>query len=112
MRQLRYSVAHTLTGRYIYRGNMDIITNSIFGDSEFSRKITEYCEWCEDSKIVAAFFTDESLIKIMNNKGVNVTLVVSLRPPTSYYALLRVSALKNVEVRFLGDPLWQDSCHC
>ncbi len=105
MRRGRGDHPITLTGRYIFRGNMDIITNSIFGDSEFSRKVTEYCEWCEDSKIVSAFFTDESLIKIMNNKGVSVTLVVSLRPPTSYDALLRVSALKNVEVRFLGDEL-------
>lgn len=35
----------------------------------------------------------------------NVCLIVSLRPPTSYDALLRVTALKNVEVRFLGHEL-------
>ncbi len=84
---------------------MEIITNSIFGNTEFSRKISQYSEWCEEAKIVTAFFTDDSLIRIMNSKSVKVTLVVSLRPPTSYEALLRVSALKNVEVRYLGKEL-------
>ncbi|MFQ2199004.1 phospholipase D family protein [Aeromonas hydrophila] len=84
---------------------MEIITNSIFGDAQFSRTITDYSEWCEEAKIVTAFFTDDSLIRIMNNNSKIVTLVVSLRPPTSYDALLRVSALKNVDVRFLGKEL-------
>ena len=84
---------------------MKIVTNSIFDNLEFSRNITKNSEWCEEAKIVTAFFTDDSLISIMNNNDVNVTLVVSLRPPTSYEALLRVSALKNVDVRFLGKEL-------
>ena len=84
---------------------MDVITNKLMQGDKFSEKITEFANWCEKAFIVSAFFTDDSLIKILNNQGKKVCLVVSLRPPTSYDSLLRICALKNVEVRFLGHEL-------
>lgn len=84
---------------------MDVITNKLMQGDKFAEKITEFANWCEKAFIVSAFFTDDSLIKILNNQGKKVCLVVSLRPPTSYDSLLRISALKNVEVRFLGHEL-------
>ncbi|MCC4860686.1 phospholipase D family protein [Vibrio splendidus] len=84
---------------------MEIITNKLMKGDRFAEKVTEFANWCEKAFIVSAFFTDDSLIKILNNQGKKVCLIVSLRPPTSYDSLLRISALTNVEVRFLGHEL-------
>jgi hypothetical protein len=84
---------------------MKIFTSLSSTDEGFASEIMQFSDWCESALFVTAFFNYEQLLKILNNDGKKVCLVVSLRPPTSYYSLLVVSALKHVEVRFLKKEL-------
>ena len=53
--------------------------------------------------IATAFFTESDLIKQWSETEIQVNLLVSLRPPTSYYSLKKLQSASNVEISFLGD---------
>ncbi|WP_431107714.1 phospholipase D-like domain-containing protein [Winogradskyella poriferorum] len=53
--------------------------------------------------IATAFFTESDLIKQWSEKNIDINLLVSLRPPTSFYALKKLQSASNVEISFLGD---------
>ncbi|HCG7089191.1 TPA: phospholipase D family protein [Vibrio parahaemolyticus] len=82
-----------------------IITNGFDKPQSFAAAVSGYIESCERACIVSAFFCRDTEVKILNNAGKNVSLVVSLRPPTCPKALSRVLLMSNVEVRFLGREL-------
>ncbi len=54
-------------------------------------------------KIAVAFFTEERLVKQWANEKKNINLIISLRPPTSYYSLKKLQSALNVDISFLGN---------
>lgn len=54
-------------------------------------------------EIAVAFFTESEMVKKWNEKNIKVDLIVSLRPPTSFYSLKELQTALNVEVSFLGN---------
>ncbi|MBM9538831.1 phospholipase D family protein [Desulfobulbus alkaliphilus] len=53
--------------------------------------------------IAVAFFSDSNTIEKFLDIGIEVTLIVSLRPPTNYYSIKKILHRKNVQISFLGD---------
>lgn len=54
-------------------------------------------------EIAVAFFSDSELVKQWNNENKKVNLIISLRPPTSFYSLKDLQSALNVEMNFLGN---------
>src|SRR5689334_7042981 len=50
-----------------------------------------------------AFFSNAILIKEWNKLHKKITIIISLRPPTSYYALKDIQTALNTNIYFLGD---------
>jgi len=53
--------------------------------------------------IAVAFFSDSNSVENLLDNGKEVILIVSLRPPTDYYALKKLLHRENVEISFLGE---------
>ncbi len=78
------------------------ITNGITNESTFDlfHKLAK-----QSSKIViaVAFFSDSGILDGLLQSGKEISLIVSLRPPTNYYSLKRLLHKENIEILFLGD---------
>lgn len=46
---------------------MEVITNQLMNGDKFSETISGFVNWCDQAFTVSAFFTDDTLIKILNN---------------------------------------------
>lgn len=81
---------------------MKIITNKITEDSTLDsfKKLSKPA-----SKIIiaVAFFTESSIIEKLLKSGKEISLIISLRPPTNYYSLKKLLHKKNISISFLGD---------
>jgi len=53
--------------------------------------------------IAVAFFSDATSIEKLLDSGKEITLIVSLRPPTNFYSLKKLLHRDNVEISFLGE---------
>ncbi len=78
------------------------ITNKIRNESTlvaFNKLAKQY------SKIIVAvaFFSDSKILDGLLQAGKEITLIVSLRPPTNYYSLKQLLHRENIEILFLGD---------
>jgi hypothetical protein len=81
---------------------MKIVTNH-FNDESLIAELEKISIPSGDIRIAVAFFNNAELIERMACKSaVNVHLVVSLRPPTDYYALKKIYWRKNVTVTYLS----------
>jgi hypothetical protein len=54
-------------------------------------------------KIASAFFSDTELITRWTDQSKKIHLIVSLRPPTNYYALKSIQIIPGIKTHFLGD---------
>lgn len=81
--------------------NIEIITNNI-SELSIREKIQEFLPKSDKVIIAVAFFSDSELIKQMLEAGKTVTLIVSLRPPTNYYALKDILHKDNLNTLYLG----------
>ncbi len=52
--------------------------------------------------IAVAFLSEAELILDWNGKGKKIDLIVSLRPPTSYYSLKSIQSSIQTQIYFLG----------
>ena len=52
--------------------------------------------------IAVAFFSESELIKKWSERSKKISLIISLRPPTSYYALKDIQTSLNTQIYFLG----------
>lgn len=78
-----------------------IITNQITED--FKSVIEKISEKSDYIKIAVAFFTENDTIKKWREIDKKFDLLVSLRPPTNYYALKSLQTQKNVKSYFLDN---------
>ncbi len=81
--------------------NPEIITNNV-SELSIRDKIQEFLPKSNKVIIAVAFFNDSELIKQILESGSTVTLIVSLRPPTNYYALKDVLHKDNLNTFYLG----------
>ena len=81
--------------------NPEIITNNI-SELSIREKIQEFILKSKKVVIAVAFFNDAELIKKILESGTTVTLIVSLRPPTNYYALKDILHKYNLITLYLG----------
>jgi len=81
--------------------NPEIITNKI-SELSIREKIQEFLPKSKKVIIAVAFFNDAELIKQILESGTTVTLIVSLRPPTNYYALKEILHKNNLDTLYLG----------
>lgn len=81
--------------------NIKIITNN--GSSDFEDLMMDLSETADCIKIATAFFSDTKLISTWVDRSKTVDLLVSLRPPTNYYSLLKIYSKKHVNIQFLGN---------
>jgi hypothetical protein len=54
-------------------------------------------------EIAVAFLSDSELIKQWNTNKKKINVIVSLRPPTSFYSLKDLQSALNVDISFLGN---------
>lgn len=80
----------------------EVISNNI-SCSSTREKIMELAAESAMIKIAVAFFSDAPLINELMDSGQKLTLIVSLRPPTNYYALKKILYKKNINILYLGD---------
>jgi hypothetical protein len=78
-----------------------ILTNN--GDKAFKDLLTDLGNNADTIKIVTAFFSDTKFIIDWLSKSKRVDLLVSLRPPTSYYSLKTVQPKLGINIQFLGN---------
>lgn len=81
--------------------NPEIITNNI-SELSIREKIQGFIPKSKKVVIAVAFFNDAELIKQILESGTTVTLIVSLRPPTNYYALKDILHKDNLNTLYLG----------
>ncbi len=81
--------------------NTEIITNKISALS-IREKIQEFLPKSKKIIIAVAFFNDAELVKQILKSGTKITLIVSLRPPTDYYALKKILHKNNLDLLYLG----------
>jgi HKD family nuclease len=78
-----------------------VITNR--PTKNLKQEIERLANQSDQIDLATAFFTESDLIKKWSEKGIEVNLLVSLRPPTSYRSLKNLQSASNVETSFLGD---------
>jgi len=52
--------------------------------------------------VAVAFFSASELLRQWDSDGIKINLIVSLRPPTSYYSLREIQSCLNIDINFLG----------
>ena len=77
-----------------------IITNS--SDNNLKEELIQLASQADKIDIAVAFFSDNVLLKKWAILKKKITLIVSLRPPTNYYALKDIQSSHNIETNFLG----------
>ncbi|AXP79741.1 NgoFVII restriction endonuclease [Mariniflexile rhizosphaerae] len=78
-----------------------IITNR--PTKNLKNEIEKLAKQSDQIDIATAFFTESDLIKQWSENQIQVNLLVSLRPPTSFYSLKKIQSSSKVEISFLGD---------
>lgn len=81
--------------------NIKILTNN--GSSDFENLLIDLSGKADHIKIATAFFSDTKLISGWQRNSKTVDLLVSLRPPTNYYSLLKIYSEKHINIQFLGN---------
>jgi phosphatidylserine/phosphatidylglycerophosphate/cardiolipin synthase-like enzyme len=82
-----------------------MITN-ILTNNEFRKlidAIPDYDKNCDNILIASAFFSYNDLIESWLKLNKNISLLISLRPPTNYYSLKKIIHNRNIQIRFLGN---------
>jgi len=79
----------------------EIITNNL-STLSIRDSIYEYMQSSKKVSIAVAFFNDTKTINELLQAGIEVTLIVSLRPPTSYYALKDILHKSKLRTHYLG----------
>ncbi len=78
-----------------------VITNTT--SDNLRNKLKSLASKADSIEIAVAFFSDSELIKQWNNDKKKINLIVSLRPPTSFYSLKDLQSALNVDISFLGN---------
>jgi len=78
-----------------------VITNTT--SDNLRSKLKSLAFKADSIEIAVAFFSDSELIKQWNNEKKKINLIVSLRPPTSFYSLKDLQSALNVDISFLGN---------
>jgi len=78
-----------------------VITNTT--SDNLRNKLKSLASKADSIEIAVAFFSDSELIKQWNNEKKKINLIVSLRPPTSFYSLKDLQSALNVDISFLGN---------
>lgn len=78
------------------------ITNKITTKSTLG-SFKELAEQSSKIIVAVAFFSDSEIIDGLLQSGKQISLIVSLRPPTNYYSLKQLLHKENIEILFLGD---------
>lgn len=78
-----------------------VITNTT--SDNLRVKLKSLASKADSIEIAVAFFTDSELIKQWSNEKKKINLIVSLRPPTSFYSLKELQSALNVDISFLGN---------
>lgn len=77
-----------------------IITNKT--NDNLRNKLKSLASKADSIEIAVAFFSDSELIKQWDNEKKKINLIVSLRPPTSFYSMKDLQSALNVDISFLG----------
>lgn len=77
-----------------------VITNTT--SENLRNKLKSFASKADSIEIAVAFFSDSELIKQWDNDKKKINLIVSLRPPTSFYSLKDLQSALNVDISFLG----------
>lgn len=80
----------------------NIITNKITSESTLD-SFNELAKSANKIIIAVAFFSGSTIIESLLQLGKEISLIVSLRPPTNYYSLKQLLHQDNIEISFLGD---------
>ncbi len=78
-----------------------VITNT--RTNNLRSKLKSLASKADSIEIAVAFFSDSELIRQWNNEKKKINLIVSLRPPTSFYSLKDLQSALNVDISFLGN---------
>jgi len=78
-----------------------IITNTDY--TNLKKELTLIASEADRIDIAVAFFSESELLKTWEQENKKINLIVSLRPPTSYFSLKDIQSSINIEVNFLGD---------
>lgn len=81
--------------------NPEIVTNN-FSKLSIRDEIQKIIPRSKKVTIAVAFFNDAEFIKQILNTGAVVTLIVSLRPPTCFYALKEILHREKLNTFYLG----------
>ena len=80
-----------------------IITNKILDGRCLDSILTDLSDPADSIYIAVAFLSDHQKILNWIRKNKKVNLLVSLRPPTNYYALIDLFHESNINIYFLGN---------
>jgi uncharacterized protein YycO len=78
-----------------------VITNAT--PDNLRNKLKSLASKADRIEIAVAFFSDSELINQWNNDNKKINLIVSLRPPTSFFSLKDLQSTLNVDMSFLGN---------
>jgi HKD family nuclease len=78
-----------------------VITNAT--PDNLRNKLKSLASKADRIEIAVAFFSDSELINQWNNDNKKINLIVSLRPPTSFFSLKDLQSTLNVDISFLGN---------
>lgn len=84
---------------------MDLKNNKIFtnnGSQDFEELLIKLSNQADKIEIATAFFSETNLINYWLRNHKVIDLLISLRPPTNYYSLLKIHSNSNVNIQFLG----------
>ncbi|WP_394389196.1 phospholipase D family protein [Shewanella woodyi] len=81
---------------------ISISTNN-YNEETIKDRLIGFSEGADQITVAVAFFIDHKLIESWISKGIDVTLIVGLRPPTDYYSLKKLLPRTKLKIRFLGD---------
>jgi HKD family nuclease len=71
-------------------------------DQNVYNKLQLFADKADSIYIAVAFLTESKLILDWNGKGKKIELIISLRPPTSYYSLKEIQSSVQTQIYFLG----------
>ncbi|WP_294323550.1 phospholipase D family protein [uncultured Chryseobacterium sp.] len=80
--------------------NNKILTNE--GSTDFEELLKSLSNKADIIKLATAFYSDTKIISQWENDLKKIDLLISLRPPTNYYSLLKIYSKKNINIQFLG----------
>ncbi|MCK9437665.1 MAG: phospholipase D family protein [Synergistaceae bacterium] len=78
-----------------------VITNT--KSDNLRNKLKTLASKADSIEIAVAFLSDSELIKQWNTNKKKINVIVSLRPPTSFYSLKDLQSALNVDISFLGN---------